>query len=238
MDALILILKIIGYVVQLALLIVGIIVLTGKSYIKEKGKNYATKEDISVITGMIETVKNQMAYETQFKSKLFEDRKAVVIDAFEKLDSYHLCAIKRHFNLDLDYKEQAEISTNAREISFALQKAASKLSLYFGDKELLALFKSSSKILNQIMIDVNIANITKAEYVETINKHGDLEELKQAYMFDELGEAERAIRVTDKAQKEFTEAAQLSISKNEPLFHLEREKIRKIISEFITNGTI
>lgn len=45
-----------------------------KAYNEEKGKNLATKEDIDEITEIIESVKNEISFESQRKHTFIEQR--------------------------------------------------------------------------------------------------------------------------------------------------------------------
>lgn len=56
-----------------------------KSYITEKGKNYATKEDVEEITKKIETVKNEVSFSNNQKSEWLDKNKATLLNYF---DSY------------------------------------------------------------------------------------------------------------------------------------------------------
>jgi uncharacterized membrane protein YgaE (UPF0421/DUF939 family) len=56
-----------------------------KSYINEKGKNYATKEDVEEITKKIETVKNEVSFSNSQKSEWLDKNKVTLLNYF---DSY------------------------------------------------------------------------------------------------------------------------------------------------------
>jgi len=56
-----------------------------KSYLTEKGKNYATKEDIAEITKKIETVKNEVSFSNNQKSEWLDRNKIALLNY---LDSY------------------------------------------------------------------------------------------------------------------------------------------------------
>ncbi|WP_440067378.1 hypothetical protein [Tenacibaculum discolor] len=54
-----------------------------KSYITEKGKNYATKEDIEEITKKIETVKNEVSFSNSQKSEWLDKNKVALLNYFD-----------------------------------------------------------------------------------------------------------------------------------------------------------
>ena len=65
-------------IIEILILVIGCYLAFFKSYITEKGKNIATKEDITEITNKIETVKNEIYYITQSKLSLkTEERNAL-----------------------------------------------------------------------------------------------------------------------------------------------------------------
>jgi hypothetical protein len=58
-----------------------------KSYLQEKGKNLATKEDISEITKTVEAIKTELAFSGQLKFSIKTEERAAVLDCYIK---YHL----------------------------------------------------------------------------------------------------------------------------------------------------
>ena len=55
-----------------------------KSYLTEKGKNAATKEDIGNITKEIETVKNEVKYFNQIKFEISREKKEAALDYYNQ----------------------------------------------------------------------------------------------------------------------------------------------------------
>jgi hypothetical protein len=66
-------------ILDIILIVIGLYIVFGKSYLAEKGKNLATKEDIGIITGKIETVKNDLALSTQRRSEFLREKKDVAL---------------------------------------------------------------------------------------------------------------------------------------------------------------
>ena len=65
--------------IDIFLIILTLYIAFGKSYIVEKGKNLATKEDIGEITKEIETIKNETIYLVQRKSEFHKDCKEIAL---------------------------------------------------------------------------------------------------------------------------------------------------------------
>lgn len=61
------------------IIIIGLIIVFGKSYSSEKGKNLATKEDIGLITKEMESVKNDILFSVQRKNEFLKERKEIAL---------------------------------------------------------------------------------------------------------------------------------------------------------------
>lgn len=72
-----------------------------KEYLKEKGKNIATKEDIEQITEKIENVKNELSYKNQQKIEWNENTKKLLLDFYSN-----------YINLSDDYLKNFTIFYN------------------------------------------------------------------------------------------------------------------------------
>ena len=59
------------------------------AYFKEKGKNYATKEDIGVITKLTEEIKFDFGRIGNVQSKQFELLHGAILDALRLIDCYY-----------------------------------------------------------------------------------------------------------------------------------------------------
>lgn len=67
-------------ILDIIIICVGLYIVLWKSYLREKGKNFATKEDIEEITKKIETVKNEIGIHSQLKLEYLKDRKKAALD--------------------------------------------------------------------------------------------------------------------------------------------------------------
>jgi hypothetical protein len=71
--------QIIQIIIELMIVFIGLYLAFFKSYFSEKGKNLATKEDIKDITKTVETVKNEIIFNTQSRLSLqVEERESLV----------------------------------------------------------------------------------------------------------------------------------------------------------------
>lgn len=75
-------------IVELMIFILLLYVAFVKSYFQEKGKNLATKEDISDITDLIESVKSRLQLSLQAKVNLKREEHDAVIAYYSALSSW------------------------------------------------------------------------------------------------------------------------------------------------------
>lgn len=144
-----------------------------KSYFNEKGKNLATKQDISEITLKIETIKNELGYVNQSKFNLkIEERKAL-IECYEKYsvwlnDSLHtyLGGIYIENSIKLD---ELENKLNKSQTEFELARA--KMELLVDNEEVTALsFDLKIKTLELQHLTNNVINDFQMLFVNTTIK--------------------------------------------------------------------
>ena len=108
----------------------------GKSYVSEKGKNLATKEDIGVITKEIETVKNEIIISSQRKNEFIKEGKNVALtfnDEALLFTDYSSKVVEilvnNRSNLELIHKQIEDIRSSAAKLNSAFHK----LYIYFED---------------------------------------------------------------------------------------------------------
>ena len=70
-------------IIEIIIVIIGLYLAFFKAYFKEKGKNLATKEDITEITQKIETVKNEIYFNTQSKLSLTTEERNALVNYYE-----------------------------------------------------------------------------------------------------------------------------------------------------------
>lgn len=105
-----------------------------KSYLSEKGKNAATKEDIGNITKEIETVKNEVKYFNQIKFENSKEKKEVALDYYNQASffiDYTTKIVDVLMNNQTDLKL---ISKQIEDIRFQMSKLFGsflKLMIYF-----------------------------------------------------------------------------------------------------------
>lgn len=73
---------------DLVIISIGLYLVFWKGYLNEKGKNYATKEDIGEITKEIEIVKNEIIYTVQRKSEFIRESKDIALSFFDLATFY------------------------------------------------------------------------------------------------------------------------------------------------------
>ncbi len=150
---------IIRIVLDILILLSGLLLILSKSYIKEKGKNVATKEDIGAITKEIESVKNAISFNNQRNMDWYVEIKNNMINCYDSyykwINSFQIADIllTYHDNLPNLRETINELKNNNREF----QKYFRRLGIYDEDLEFA---KSISKI-----------------YSETIKRHNQVQRL-------------------------------------------------------------
>ena len=126
-------------VLNVLILIAILFIIFFRSYSFEKGKNLATKEDVSEITHKIESVKNQIYFNTQNKLSI----KVAERDAFIKLhEKYHLW-FSTIFEISFSPSDNAEAyqsihnRLNDSRVNFIIARAHAEL--FISNKELMSI---------------------------------------------------------------------------------------------------
>ena len=159
-------LQIITILLEILLFILGLYLAFFKSYFQEKGRNLATKEDITDITTKVEGIKTEFIKETeklktdlQFESHIKvsfnTDMKNAIIQTFENYNLW-LNVIMGAYERSLEFssKKVKGIENNIEEALFKLTMSESKLLLYQKDEkifELLDKLKESTSELQDIV---------------------------------------------------------------------------------------
>ncbi len=157
-------------ILEIILIIIGLYLAFFKSYFNEKGKNVATKEDISEITEMIETVKNQIYYNTQSKLSLKSEERNALVNYYEKFN-YWLNSILDVYFAGINEKNEEklkDIENRMDDAKFNYELAEGRMKLFVKNEE-----------LTNLLEDIRIKTIELQHSTErTIN---DLE-----YLFFEI----------------------------------------------------
>lgn len=105
-----------------------------KSYLTEKGKNAATKEDIGNITKEIETVKNEVRYLNQIKFEISKEKKEAALDYYNQASFFVDYTTKIVDVLLNNQTDLILISKQIEDIRFQMSKLFGsflKLMIYF-----------------------------------------------------------------------------------------------------------
>ena len=109
-----------------------------KSYFQEKGKNVATKEDVEVITSLVESVKSQLQFSLQAKLSLRAEEHQTLVDYFSKYSAW-LSAIT-NFSIVGIAKENtsrlAEIRSQLDMLNRDFDLAAGKMELFVENEDI------------------------------------------------------------------------------------------------------
>ena len=109
--------RVIEVVMQFAIAACVLYLVCAKSYLKEKGKNLATKEDIKVITEQVERVKNSLLLSTQAKLNLHNEERDSLINSWEKINCWNSLIQNTYIESEFDTSE------NAKEVDVHLENA-------------------------------------------------------------------------------------------------------------------
>lgn len=143
--------------IEILLILLGIYIIFFKSFIQEKGKNLATKEDIGKITEEIEKVKNEFSFQNQKTSDLFFERKNNLIKFYDYYFLWEGTALKisdvilGHHKNPLVLRESLN---NIKEGNRNVYKYYTRLLLYVEDQTFL---KVITNIYNETIFVHNVA---------------------------------------------------------------------------------
>ena len=126
--------EILNLVLNIVIIAFSVYLVFFKSYLSEKGKNAATKEDIGNITKEIETVKNEVKYFNQIKFEISREKKEAALDYYNQASffiDYTTKIVDVLMNNQTDLKL---ISKQIEDIRFQMSKLFGsflKLMIYF-----------------------------------------------------------------------------------------------------------
>lgn len=122
---------------QAVLIIVVIYLAFFKSYLKQKGKNLATKEDISGITREIEKVKSELQVTTKNEIDFKADQRKAVLEFYDSFVYWYEVVLELS-NSNLDADRMKEIEQYGDRIDDAYKNVvinARRLELYISEDE-------------------------------------------------------------------------------------------------------
>jgi hypothetical protein len=126
-------------VLQVLILLVLLHLVFLKSYVQEKGKNLATKEDVKEITSLVESVKSQLQFSLQGRLSLRAEEHQSLVDYFAKYSAW-LAAITSCNLSDVDKDNAgsrlAEIRSRLDMLHEDVDLAAGKMQLFVQDEEI------------------------------------------------------------------------------------------------------
>jgi hypothetical protein len=103
-----------------------------KSYFQEKGKNFATKEDVEEITSLVESVKSQLQFSLQAKLSLRAEEHQALIDYFSKYSAW-LSAVTNWSSVGINKDNTTRLAEIRSQLDILHQDfdlAAGKLELF------------------------------------------------------------------------------------------------------------
>jgi hypothetical protein len=126
--------EILNLVLNIVIIAFSVYLVFFKSYLSEKGKNAATKEDIGNITKEIETVKSEVKYLNQIKFEISLEKKEVALDFYNQASFFIDYTTKIIDVLMNNQNDLKLISKQIEDIRFQMSKLFGsflKLIIYF-----------------------------------------------------------------------------------------------------------
>lgn len=193
-------------ILEAILIIIGLYLAFFKSYFQEKGKNLATKEDIEEITGLVETVKNQIHYTTQTKLSLRTEERNALVNHYEKYNYWLNTILDTYFG---GIKE--ENKQKLKDIEQRLNDAKFKYEIADGRKEVFV----NNKEIDKLLKDLKIKTLELQHLIE--KSIGELE-----YWFFEV----ENMRNTTPIEQQLAEYRKLLDRKKKILTKMNNERLK------------
>lgn len=179
-------------ILDVLIIVLGLILIFGRSYLSEKGKNIATKEDIEEITKKIEIVKNEVGINSQRKMQYLNERKKACIDFLNSISiwlDFTLRPMSLLYNNPLDKKILLDIISDLKEKGANATTNYWNLFVYFDNEKLIEIIDGVyhscldlHNLTNQLLINIerkaNEANRKKEifEIVKYLNQKEEINE--------------------------------------------------------------
>jgi hypothetical protein len=169
------------FIIQIFCLITGFAFLYFKSYSSEKGKNLATKEDIGEITKTVETIKTELAkdteklktellFENQLKISFYNDKKVALTHIYECLTLWFHCITNSHTNsIEFSLQNFREVNKELDDLYSKSIIAQSKIEIYINNSEFINVIEQiiKSLITSQNELEKYLDNIESIVEDET-----------------------------------------------------------------------
>lgn len=182
-------------ILQILIVIIGLYLVFFKSYIQEKGKNLATKEDIELITQKIEKVKSDIGILTHKKISLSSEKQSSLLDFISKYAAWLNYIMRVSIICDSDpantYTEK--INEKLDQLYYDVEVTETKIDVFFSSDDELVSKKNEIKLktielsnhLSIAIVDVegktNTINIFKSLPNEIPDNSYKMQELKKEY---------------------------------------------------------
>ncbi|WP_340200955.1 hypothetical protein [Ascidiimonas sp. W6] len=125
-------------IIEILILLIGVYLAFFKTYLEEKGKNLATKEDIKEITLLVENVKKDLEYKNQTKIELANSKRSSLLKYHEDYNKWLYTILKTYFS-DIDHNSidrLSEILNSIRELQVKNDISKEQLKIYLPKTEL------------------------------------------------------------------------------------------------------
>lgn len=167
------------FLILIGLFIVQILTTILISFVKEKSKNAATKQDIEDITKKIESIKNEISHTKQKESEFIQERKLHIISLLEVASSYKFLAIRTlySFNNITNPSSMLNLLEEIHQKAEILQKKYMMVEIYGDNKNIsehaLRLTNSAIDLHNCLVNTLNsLENLAtnRLLYLEEVNQ--------------------------------------------------------------------
>ena len=166
-------------IIESLLFIIGLYLAFFKSYFQEKGKNLATKEDISEITKQVESIKNDFLFSTQSKISLKTEERNSLVNCYEKISYWLNISYDTYFG-GINYETKSklqEIENKIDDARLQFELANARMELFMNNskisekmselrKKTLSLSHLSLEFILNLEIGFHEIEQSKAEFEE------------------------------------------------------------------------
>ena len=134
-----------------------------KSYLKQKGKNLATKQDVEEITKLAETIKSELAFSTQSMITLKKEERESIVQCYEKLNNWLLSM----YEIEWNRYSKLEGREDGEEYKKVLRK---NMSDFVASQSRMEVFTENDKLHEGFKNQFKIANRYYNHIVETFDR--------------------------------------------------------------------
>ena len=170
-------LQILQIIIEILIFLLGLYIAFVKSYIQEKGKNYATKEDIGEITKNIESVKIEFQVLTHSRTTLNQEKRNSFLNYYDKYFDWLNLLLDKFFNSIDSYnsEEIAKFQVKLNSLYIDLCNAETRMTLWNDDinfnilaeKIKIETYNNLHRGLNLHLIELKKINLAIKEFENT-----------------------------------------------------------------------